>query len=72
LLPGSRNVILVINSLYRADRLACSAIHALIWLDVQHPAALINTINRALLDAGLIFNIHTRFGDYVGHGDPFK
>jgi hypothetical protein len=72
LLPIAGNVILVIDRLYWADRLAGTAINALIGLDVEHPITLINTINRALFNAGLILDIHTRLGDYVGHFDPFK
>jgi hypothetical protein len=72
LLPLSRDVILVIDGFHRANRLTCTAINALIRLDVKHAIALVNTINGALLDAGLIFHINTRLGDYVCHVNPFK
>ncbi len=72
LLPVSRNVIFVINRLNRADRLTRTTINTLIRLDVEHPIPFVNTVNRALLDAGFIFHIDTGLGDYVGHGDPFE
>jgi adenine deaminase len=72
LLPLSRDVIFVIDGLHRTDRLTCTAINALIRLDVQHPITLVNAINGALLDAGLVFHINTRLGDYVCHFNPFK
>jgi hypothetical protein len=36
-------------------------------LDVEHPSTVINAINGALFAAGLIFNVHARFGDYICH-----
>ena len=65
--PFFWNVIFVINRFNRADRFSCAAIHALIWLDVQHSIAFINTIDWTLFDTRFIFNIDTRFRDYVGH-----
>ena len=72
LLPITRNVILIVNSFNGAYWLTGATIDALVRLDVKHPATLINAVNGALLDTGLIFHINAWCGDYVGHGDPFE
>src|SRR5207344_3446681 len=54
-----------------ADRHAGVAIHALIRLDVEHPRALVDAVDRALVDARLVLDVDARFGDDVGHGTPF-
>ena len=46
---------------------AGAAINALIRLDVKHPITLVNAINGALLDAGLIFHIDAWLGNYICH-----
>jgi hypothetical protein len=61
------NIVLVIDGLYWADWLAGSAINTLIRVDVEHAVTLINAVNRALIDAGLVLNIDTRKGNYVSH-----
>jgi hypothetical protein len=61
------NIIFVIDGFNRTDWLAGAAINTLIWLDVEHSAALVNAINRTFFDARLIFNIYTRFGNYISH-----
>jgi len=48
--PLAWDVVLVIDGLDWADWLAGAAIHALVGLDVEHAIALINAIDRALLD----------------------
>lgn len=53
-------VILVKNGLNRANRLACTTINAFIGVDVKHPVALINAVDRALIDASLVLNVDTR------------
>ena len=72
LLPLTWNIIFVIDSLYGTDGLTGAAIDTFIGLDVEHPGALVNAVHGTLLDTGLIFYIHTRLGDYVGHNNPFK
>src|SRR6478735_2502502 len=47
--PLVRRVVLVEDRLDRANRLARTAIHALVGVDVQHPAALVDAVDRALL-----------------------
>ncbi len=61
------NIVLVVDGLYWADWLAGSAINTLIRVDVEHAVTLINAVNRALIDAGLVLNIDTRKGNYVSH-----
>jgi hypothetical protein len=62
-----RDIIFVVDGFYRADRLASSTINALIGLDVEHPIPFINTVDRALLDTGLIFHVHTWKCDHICH-----
>jgi hypothetical protein len=47
----SGNIILVVDRFNGADRLACAAIHTLIWLDVEHPAPFVDAIYGALFNA---------------------
>jgi hypothetical protein len=72
LFPFAWNVILVIDSFHWTDRLARTAIDALIRLDVEHAVAFIDAINWALFDAGLIFHIDTRLGNHICHEQPPK
>jgi hypothetical protein len=46
----SRNIIFVIDSLDWADWLTSATIHALVRLDVHHPIAFIDAINRTFFD----------------------
>jgi len=72
LFPFTWNVILIVNSLDWADRLAGTAIHALIRLDVEHSVTFIDAIHWALFDAGLIFHIDTWLGNHICHEQPPK
>jgi hypothetical protein len=47
----SWDIIFIVDSFHWADRLTCTTIHALIWLDIKHARAFINAINRALFAA---------------------
>jgi hypothetical protein len=67
LLPLRRNIIFVVNGFNWANWFASAAVNALVRLDVKHARTLIDAINRAFFDAGLIFHINTRFGNYVRH-----
>src|SRR5262245_15909833 len=62
-----RQVVLVEDRLYRANRLACSAVHALIWVDVHHPRTLIDAVHWALVDARLVEQVDAALSDDVGH-----
>ena len=65
--PLRRNIIFVINGLDWANRFASAAIHTLIGLDVKHATAFVNTVDRALLNTGLVLHIDTRLSNYVSH-----
>src|SRR6185437_14156120 len=67
-LPLGRHVSLEGDRLDRADRLARAAVHALVRVDVEHPVALVDAVDRALLDARLVEQINAWLGDDVGHG----
>ena len=62
-----RDVVLVEDRLDRADRLARAAVHALVGVDVEHPLALVDAVDRALVDARAVLQVDTRLGDDVRH-----
>lgn len=65
--PLGWDIVFVINRFDWADRFAGATIHTLIRLNVEHPIALIDAIDWALFDTGLIFHIHTRKRDHICH-----
>src|SRR3954471_7302883 len=67
-LPLVRDVVLVVDGLHRADRLAGAAVHALVGVDVEHPVALVDAVHRTLVDARLVEDVDAGLGDAVGHG----
>src|SRR5690606_37293450 len=67
--PLLGQVVLVVDRLDRADRLAGAAVDALVRVDVQHPRALVDAVDRALLHAGPVQHVDARLGDHVGHRD---
>src|SRR5699024_4890361 len=66
--PLLRRIVLVVDGLYRAYRLAGTAVDAFVRLDVQHPFALVDAVDRTLVDTTLVLEVHTGFGDHIGHG----
>ena len=66
-LPLLGHVVLVEDRLDRADRLAGAAVDALVGVDVEHPLALVDAVDGALLDARLVQHVDARLGDDVGH-----
>ena len=66
-LPLRGDVILVEDGLHGAHRLTRTAVDALVGLDVEHAVALVDAVDGALLDAGLVLQVHTGKGDDVGH-----
>src|SRR5215211_4059292 len=68
LLPLGGDVVLVEDRGHRAHRLAGPAVHALVGLDVEHPPALVDTVHRALVDAGPVLHVDAGLADRVGHG----
>jgi hypothetical protein len=67
LTPLTREVVFVVNGLYWANWLTSTAVHALIRVDVKHAVTFIDAVDWALINAGLVFNIHTGKRDYVSH-----
>src|SRR5215208_5078380 len=55
---------------HRADGLAGAAVHTLRGVDVEHAVALVDAVDRAFLDAGLVLDVDAGLGDDVGHGQP--
>src|SRR5205809_5358847 len=51
----------------RTDGLAQSAIDAFVGLDVERAPALVDTIDRARVEAGLVLHVDAGIGDDVGH-----
>ena len=66
-LPLLRSVVLVEDRLDRADRLTGTTVDAFVRVDVQGPLALVDAVDRALLDARLVLDVDTRLRDDVGH-----
>ena len=66
--PLLGDVVLVVDRLDRAHRLARSAVDALVRVDVEHPAALVDAVHRALFDARLVEQVDAGLGDHVRHG----
>src|SRR3954463_14718130 len=67
-LPLVRDVVLVVDGLHRAHRLAGAAVDALVGMDVEHPVALVDAVHRTLVDARLVEHIDTGLSDHVRHG----
>jgi hypothetical protein len=64
--PG--DVVFVEDRLDRADRLAGAAVDAFVGVDVEHPLALVDAVDRAFLDAALVLDVDARFGDHIRYG----
>src|SRR5690606_13007838 len=71
--PLLGQVIFVVDRLNGADRLAGTAVDALVGLDVEHAVALVDAVDGALVDAGAVLEVDAGLGDDVGHWieDPF-
>ncbi|MPM27712.1 hypothetical protein SDC9_74225 [bioreactor metagenome] len=68
-LPLLGQVVLVEDGLDRADGLAGAAVHALLGVDVQHAVALVDAIDRTLVDAGTVLHVDTRLRNDVRHNE---
>ena len=66
--PLLGDVVLVVDGLHGADRLAGTAVDALVGVDVEPALALVDAVDRALLDAGLVLEVDTGLRDHVRHG----
>src|SRR5262249_58020436 len=69
LLPLGRQLIIDEDRLDRADRLARTAVDALIRMDVEHRLALVDAIHGTDFHAGLVLDIDAGFRDHVRHSD---
>src|SRR3954451_4462326 len=69
-LPLLRGVVLVEDRLDGAHRLAGSAVHALVGVDVEHPLPLVDAVDGALVDAGPVLQVDAGLRDDVGHLVP--
>src|SRR6185312_5480304 len=45
----------------------------LVWVDIEHPRALVDAVDGALVDAGAVLHVYARLGDDIRHcwGNPF-
>src|SRR5699024_3410034 len=66
-LPLVGDIVFVEDGLDRADGLTRTAVHALVGLDVEHPGALVDTVDRTFLHTGAVEHIHAWFSDHVRH-----
>jgi hypothetical protein len=60
LAPLTGKIVFIIDSLNRANRLARTAVHTLIRVDVKHAVALVDAVNWALIDTCFVLDIDTR------------
>lgn len=65
--PLFRKVVFIVDGFHRANRLAGATVDTLIRVDIEHPIALINAVNRALIYTGPIFNVDAGKSNYIGH-----
>src|SRR4051795_650759 len=66
-----REPIVRVNRRNRADGLAQPAVDALVRLDVKRAPALVDAVDRAGVEAGLVLYVDAGVGDDVGHYLPF-
>ncbi len=66
-LPLVGQVVLVVDRLDRAHRFAGTAVDALVGVDVQRAVTLVDAVDRALVDARAVLDVHTRKGDHIRH-----
>src|SRR4051794_3274375 len=67
-LPLGGNLVLGEDRVDRADRLARRTIDALVGLDVEHPATLVDAVDRAFVHARTVFDVDAGFSDHERHG----
>jgi len=65
--PLVGQILFGVDGLDRAHRFAGAAVDALVGLDVEHSYALVDAVDRAFVDAGLVFDIDTGLGNHKGH-----
>src|SRR5690606_16417605 len=65
--PLFGKVVFVVDGLDGADRLAGTAVDALVGVNVEHAVALVDAVDGAFVDTRAVFHIHAGKGDDVGH-----
>jgi hypothetical protein len=60
-------IVFVVNGLYRADWLTCTAVDTLVRLNVKHAITFIDAVHGTLFNAGPVLEIYTGKGDDIGH-----
>src|SRR5690606_19762261 len=71
--PPLGQVVFVEDRLDGAHRFARAAIDTFVGVDVQHAVALIDAVDRTLVDARAVLQVYAGLGDDVRHGEssPF-
>ena len=64
-------IVLVVDRLDRAHRLAGATVDALVGVDVQRARALVDAVDGTFPHACAVEDVHTRFTDHVRHGVEF-
>src|ERR1700733_579556 len=64
-----QQVLFGIDRIDRTDRQAQAAIDAFLRLDIHHPAALVDALDRADVLACAILHVDTGRSDHIGHGE---
>src|SRR3954465_12559288 len=67
-LPLGRQRVLGEDRLHGALRLTRAAVDALLGIDDEDPVGLVNAVDGAHVDAGLVFDVDAGLGDDVSHG----
>jgi hypothetical protein len=67
LAPLARKVILVIDGFNWANWFASTTVNTFIWVDIEHSITLVYTVDGALIDTSLVFDVDARKGYYVSH-----
>ena len=65
--PLRRQIVFVIDSFDRANRLTGTTVDAFVWVNVKHAVTLIDAVNRTLFNASLVLDVDARKRDYVSH-----
>src|SRR5262245_54833399 len=66
-LPLIRRLVFCENRLHRADGLAGPTVDAFIGMDVEHRVALVNAVDGANLDAGLVLYVDAGLSNDIRH-----
>ena len=62
-----RHLVIGVDRVHLAQQPAGTAVDALLRVDVHAAIALVDAIDGALGDTGLVFDVHARTGDHISH-----